>query len=153
MHLFVKDRYNKLKIEYIKADIPALPCHLPLSTVMQIQSFLSCPVQTLSCWRRMSTRRRLSLLALAGTHTLRCANRYSVSLSCLLKKGRGKVLVVPAHNFPFTYNSNMDSHAINRETERSRVGDRVDCSIGCHSRQSNGGGAGASYERVIIELL
>ena len=100
----------------------------------------------------MSTRRRLSLLVLAGTHTLRCANRYSVSLSCLLKKGIGKVLVVPAHNFPFTYNSNMDSQAIERRREAEK-GDRVDCSIGCYSRQSDGGGAGASYERVIIELL
>lgn len=87
---------------------------------MQIQSFPSSPVQALSCWRRMSTRRRLSLLALAGTHTLRCANRYSVSLSCLLTKGRGKVLVVPAHNFSFTYNSNMDSQAIERRREAEK---------------------------------
>ena len=57
------------------------------------------------------------------------------------------MFVVPAHNFPLTYTSNMDRQEIERQREKERWGEKkrvgksgreiVDCSIESESRRED----------------
>ena len=97
----------------------SLSIYLCFSLLLPFSRCLSCSDLN-RAGKCVSVERRLSVLTWAGTHTLRCANRYSLSLSCPFRSGRGEVFVVPAHNLPLTYTSNMDRQEIERQREKER---------------------------------